>query len=115
MKGALCYCSLVMLAAFWFFGDAYTIRIYPQVVMANGAVRITCHVPELPVSSQDTLEVGIEGFTNSVFQIHGTPWTKETIFEHVPCGSGDAFCAVVTDSDTRIAKLPILIAGCEER
>lgn len=96
-------------------GDAYTIRVTPLVVLAGGAMRIICHVPELPPASQDTLEVGIEGYTSSVFQIHGTPWTKEALFEHVPCDVDTAFCATVTDKDTRIAKQLIIVAGCEDK
>lgn len=45
-------------------GDAYTIQATP-VVMAGGTIKITCHVPALPPSSQDTLEVGVEGYTST--------------------------------------------------
>jgi hypothetical protein len=103
-----------LLITLFLLSGAFTIRVYPLVVPAGGTVKITCHVPDLPPSSQDTLEVGIEGFTSSVFEIHSTPWTKDTLFDHVPCGSDTAFCACVTDTDTHIARQPILVAGCED-
>lgn len=94
-------------------GGAFSITVSPGVILAGGAVRIICRVPELPESSQDTLEIGIEGYTSSVYEIHGTPWTKEVIIQKVPCDAGDAFCAIVQDKDTRIAKALILVSGCE--
>lgn len=102
-----------ILIALMFSGDAYTIQATP-VVMVGGVIRIICHVPELPPATQDTLQVGVEGFTSSVFQIHGTPWTKETRFDHMPCDVDTAFCATVTDTATRIAKQLILVAGCHD-
>lgn len=101
-----------LLVAVLLSGDAYTIQATP-VVMAGGTIKITCHVPALPPASQDTLEVGVEGYTTSVFQIHGTPWTKEVFVQKIPCDVDTAFCATVTDKDTRIAKQLILVAGCQ--
>lgn len=94
---------------------AFSIKVSPGVVFAGGAVRITCHVPELPASSQDTLEIGIEGYTSSVYEIHGTPWTKDVIIQKVPCEADTAYCALVQEKDTRIAKQLIIVAGCDER
>ena len=37
---------------------AYSIRVSRPVLMAGDSITITCHVPDLPPSSQDTLEVG---------------------------------------------------------
>lgn len=104
-----------LLLALLLSGDAYTIRVSPLSVMQGGTIKIICHVPELPPASQDTLQVGVEGYTSSLFEIHSTPWTKDTLFEKIPCGVDTAFCATVTDKDTRIAKQLILVAGCDER
>lgn len=104
---------VVVLAVLILAGDSLTISVYPRVVMAGQAVRVTCHVPLLPESSQDTLEIGVEGYRTSVFEVHGTPWTKEVTFDKVPCDVDGVFCALVLDKDTRIVRQPIIVAGCD--
>jgi hypothetical protein len=93
--------------------DKLWMDVSAAVVMAGGELRVRCHVPELPPASYQ-LEIGITGYTVSVRDVPGTPWTPEMWFLHLPCEADEAYCALnYPNGDSTIVKAQIVITGCQ--
>lgn len=90
-----------------------SIKVLPRVVMAGGAMRITCKVPRRAENRK--LAAGIANYTSTERQLDGeeSRITWEFLFDHMPCGVGPAFCAVSGTDRDQLATQPIEIAGCE--
>lgn len=90
-----------------------TVSVYPQTVMAGGAVRLRCTVPKDPANRW--LDYGLDGYTGSGRQLDGAaaPVTYQVTVDHLPCDVGPAYCRL-----TRAGKPPVtatravLVAAC---
>lgn len=94
---------------------AVTVDVYPRVLIAGGTVRLRCSVPRQAENRQ--LDYGIEGLSASSVPLEGesAAVTRQVYLQHVPCGVGDAYCAVTrSDGSTRRAVQALSIAGCGE-
>jgi hypothetical protein len=91
-----------------------SIRVSPLVLMAGGALRVTCVVPRDARNRQ--LSVALSDYTSSSRQLDGDQAriTHEFIFSHVPCVVEDAACQVVGTDGSLIAKQHIEVVGCEK-
>lgn len=104
-----------LLAAVLLAPSAVSIDVLPHVLLPGGTIRLRCAVPR--DAANRWLEYGIEGVSSS-----GMPWegeqaavTRQVYIQHVPCGAGDAFCAVTrADGSTRRAVQTLTLAGCED-
>lgn len=111
--------ALICLLGFWvsaaYSVPAVMIDVQPHALLPGAAVRLRCSVRR--DEANRWLDYGIEGVSSS-----GMPWegeeaavTRQAFIDHVPCGAGDAFCAVRrADGSVRRATTGLTVAGCEE-
>lgn len=94
--------------------ERVTIKVSPYVVMAGGTVRVTCRVPRHPENRR--LTIGLSNYRESQRDLEGeyAPVTHEVTYEHVPCETDLAYCAV-EDSAGRgaVARQNLTVAGCD--
>ena len=103
-------CSLILNAA-----DRLTINVNPRFVQANGYLRLTCRVPRQAENRQ--LRYGIVNYMESGRDLEGenAKITWEAPFDHVPCGSSEAYCTVIRNDGTRDrAVMQFLMIGCDD-
>lgn len=82
--------------------------------MPGGTVRVTCRVPR--DEKNRWLDVGIADLQASRRQLDGekSRITWEFYFDHIPCGVGEAYCRVITNTGQQsLAHLPIEVTNCE--
>lgn len=89
------------------------IRVNPTVLLEGGAVRLTCRVARHP--DNRWLALGLANYRESRLDLDGeaAPVTHVVLYEHVPCGTGEAYCAVGhVRGVPLVARHPLLVAGC---
>jgi hypothetical protein len=89
------------------------ITVRPGVVTEGGDLVVTCRVQKHPDTRM--LEAGIIDFTSSQRSLAGAdaPVTHTFRFRSVPCGVGDAYCAIVrTGSRVTVTRAPFVVHGC---
>lgn len=92
-----------------------TIDVLPRAMLPGATIRLRCMVPR--DAANRWIDYGIEDVSSS-----GMPWegeqaavTRQVFIDHVPCGAGDAFCAVRrADGSVRRATTSLTVAGCGE-
>lgn len=103
-----------MAFALWLYLSIVSIRTNPHVLLANGAMRVTCLV--MHRAENRKLIMQIEGYRTSEWELEGesAPGVFEVLYEHMPCGVEIASCTLVetTGKTTRVI-LPIQVSGCE--
>ena len=94
--------------------DRVTIRTSSNVIMAGGAIRVTCRVPRHPENRK--LTIGLHNYRESQLDLEGeyAPVTHEILYDHIPCETDVAYC-IVEDGVGRgaIARQNINVAGCD--
>ena len=95
--------------------DVAVLTVYPHVVFAGHGVRVTCRVPRHDTNR--AVSWGFEHWTSTTRQLDGAQsrMTWETIYNHVPCNPGRAFCAVErVGGRTTYTTAPLRVVGCGE-
>lgn len=91
-----------------------SIKVTPQVVMAGGAIRVTCIVPRDARNRE--LEVGVYPYLSESRQLDGDAArvTWEFLFEHIPCAAERAVCLLHTQGiGDAFKEAPVQVAGCD--
>lgn len=89
------------------------VQVMPRIVMAGGALRVTCRVPR--DARNRGLTIGVALYTTHFVQMDGeaAAVTNTWVFDHVPCDVGDTFCRLTDDTEKVYeARLPVTVAGC---
>lgn len=112
MLSSLVVSAVVILAALT--AARPSVSVYPRIVMAGSAMRVTCRVPRRAVHRW--ISWGIDGLGTSTRQLDGldAPITFERLFEHVSCNTGPAVCEVTDNlGRTLVASADFEIVSCE--
>lgn len=90
-----------------------TIHLYPNVIFAGQAARITCRVR--PDHDNRGLQMGFTDYLSDGFQLDGedSRITWQATFEHIPCNPGDAFCAVTRRTGLKMVHMTLAVHGCD--
>lgn len=92
-----------------------SVDVSPRVVLANGAVRVTCTVPKN--ADNRMLEMAIPGYSRSEYQLDGesAPITHARLIQHIPCDVDEVDCRVFTaGGQTFAAVTSLTVAGCDQ-
>jgi len=94
--------------------DSMTLTVYPRVVQPGASIRLTCRVPRH--KSNRAVTWGFDNWTSTTRQLDGVyaRVTWESVFDHVPCDPGRAFCEVwrVEARNQRVSQ-EVIVVGCD--
>lgn len=89
------------------------IRVSPQSLLVGGKIRVTCRVE--PNAENRGLNMGLANYRDSYIDLEGdqAPTTRDMTFDHVPCDTELAYCALTTSQGPgKQATSQVKVGGC---
>jgi hypothetical protein len=87
----------------------FHLEVYPRVVLAGNAVKITCYIPES--LDAKTYEFGLSGMQRSTGPVEKIEYTR--IIDRVECGATVAYCSIATATEVKRLTTTLTVAGCD--